>query len=84
MGMTAALKLKQVVSNAEYMLAIELMTAAQGLDYRLPLKSAAAVEAARLIIRDKVPRLHADRVLSGDIEAIAALIRTGHFDQWAE
>ena len=40
MGMTAALKLKQIVDNAENVLAIELMTAAQGLEYRHPLKAA--------------------------------------------
>ena len=38
MGMTGALKLRQVVENAEHVLAIELMCAAQGLEYRLPLK----------------------------------------------
>jgi histidine ammonia-lyase len=84
MGMTAALKLKQVVANAEYLLAIEMMTAAQGLEYRLPLRSARSVEAARLVLREKVPRLGEDRVLSGDIEQIASLIRHGSFDQWAE
>jgi histidine ammonia-lyase len=84
MGMTAALKFKQIVANAEYLLAIELMTAAQGLDYRLPLKSAVHIEAARQKIRNAVPRLGKDRVLSADIESIAALIRTGEFDAWAE
>jgi histidine ammonia-lyase len=84
MGMTAALKFKQIVANAEYLLAIELMTAAQGLDYRLPLKSAVHIEAARQKIRNAVPRLGKDRVLSADIESITALIRTGEFDAWAE
>jgi histidine ammonia-lyase len=82
MGMTAALKLKQIVSNAEYLLAIEFMTAAQGLDYRHPLKAAHAVEKARIVIREAVEPLREDRVLSGDIERVTALIREGKFDQW--
>ena len=82
MGMTAALKLKQVVANAEYLLGIEIMTAAQGLDYRLPLKASTSVEAAKQVVRAAIPRLQEDRVLSGDIEKVAALIRDGNFDQW--
>lgn len=84
MGMTAALKLQQVVANAEYLLAIEIMTAAQGLEYRLPLKSATEVEAARVLVRGAVPRLQEDRVLSGDMERVAKMIRDGKFDRWAE
>lgn len=82
MGMTAALKLKQVVANAEYLLGIEIMTAAQGLDYRLPLKASTMVEAAKRLVRTAVPRLQEDRVLSGDIEQVATLIREGKFDTW--
>ena len=82
MGMTAALKLKQVVANAEYLLGSELMTAAQGLDYRLPLKASTIVEAAKQVVRSIVPRLQQDRVLSGDIEQVSSLIRNGKFDEW--
>jgi len=84
MGMTSALKLRQVVENAERVLAIELMSAAQGLDYRQPLKAAREVERARLIIRNTLPRLAEDRVLSGDIEQLAAEIRLGRLDVWRE
>jgi histidine ammonia-lyase len=85
MGMTAALKLRQIVENAERVLAIELMTATQGLDYRLPLKPAAQVEAAQGVVRvrDCVSHLDEDRVLSGDIERLAREIRDGSFDEWA-
>lgn len=82
MGMTAALKLRQVVENAEHVLAIELMAAAQGLDYRLPLKAARAVEQARLAVREIVLRLSEDRVLSGDIERLSIAIQQKHFDGW--
>ena len=82
MGMTAALKLRQVVANAEAVLAIELMTAAQGLDYRRPLKAALRVEAAWQVIRGAVPKLEADRVLSQDIQTLSTLIREGKLDEW--
>jgi histidine ammonia-lyase len=83
MGMTSALKLRQIVENAETVLAIELMTAAQGLDYRAPLKAARQVEDARMRVREFVPRLAEDRVLAGDIEMLAEAVRNGRFDEWA-
>jgi histidine ammonia-lyase len=82
MGMTAALKLRQIVQNAEYALAIELMAAAQGLEYRLPLKPAHEVGRARTAVRELVPPLEEDRVLSGEIERLAREIRAGRFDAW--
>jgi histidine ammonia-lyase len=84
MGMTSALKLKRIVENAELVLAIELMAAAQGLDYREPLKPALQVGLARVKVRELVARLGEDRVLSGDIEALAAAVRSGRFDEWAD
>jgi histidine ammonia-lyase len=83
MGMTAALKLKQIVDHAEKVLAIELMIAAQGLEYRLPLKAATEVERARQFVRTLVPTLEEDRVLAGDIERLAKGIRDGDFDCWS-
>jgi histidine ammonia-lyase len=82
MGMTSALKLRQVVENAEHVLAIEMMSAAQGLDYRQPLKPAREVEQARVTVRSTVSRLAEDRILSTDIERLATEIRTGAFDTW--
>lgn len=82
MGMTAALKLRQIVQNAEHALAIELITAAQGLEYRLPLKPALEVGRATAALREIVAPLEEDRVLSGDIERLAQQIREGRFDQW--
>jgi histidine ammonia-lyase len=83
MGMTAALKLKQIVDNAEKVLAIELMTAAQGLEYRRPLKAATEIERAWELVRTLVPRLEEDRVIAGDIERLAKGIRYGNFDSWS-
>jgi histidine ammonia-lyase len=84
MGMTAALKLRRVVENAETMLAIELMVAAQALEYRLPLKAALRVEAARVRVREFVAPLREDRVLADDIAKLAAAIGAGAFDDWLE
>ncbi len=82
MGMTAAVKLREIVSNAERVLAIELMAAAEGLDYRSPLRSSSSIERARELIRTLVPRLTADRPLSGDIQRMADAIRRGEFDEF--
>ncbi len=83
MGMTAALKLRQIVENAEQVLAIELMAAAQGLDYRLPLKAATEIEHARLFIRTLVLPLVEDRVIATDIERLTKGILHGDFDRWS-
>ena len=82
MGMTSALKFRQVVENAERLLAVELLCAAQALEYRAPLKPAARVAEAHALVRQVVKPLSEDRVLSTDIEALAAAVRTARFDAW--
>ena len=74
MAMTAAWKLRRVVRNVRYVLAIELMCAAQGIDYRAPLKPGRGVARAHAAVRGLVPPLERDRVLSGDIERLAQAI----------
>ena len=61
MGMTAATKLRSIVDNAELSIAIELITAAEGLEYRLPLLPGQGVQQAREIVRSHVRRLTQDR-----------------------
>ena len=82
MGMTAATKLREVVSNAEQVLAIELLAAAEGLEYREPLHSSPPIQKAHEIIRRMVPRLVTDRPLSRDIETIAEAVQRGDFDEF--
>jgi histidine ammonia-lyase len=82
MGMTSALKLRQIVDNAEQVLAIELMAACDGLEYRAPLRSSPIIERARRRIRAHVAPLKADRPLTKDIESIARAIRKGDFDEF--
>jgi histidine ammonia-lyase len=79
MGMTGALKLRQIVENVEHVVAIELMCAAQGLECRLPLKPGIEVGRAYEAVRRVVAPLDQDRVLSGDIEALAAAVKGGAF-----
>jgi histidine ammonia-lyase len=82
MGMTGALKLRQIVENAERVVGIELICAAQALEFRRPLRSSAAVEAVHDAVRAVVPRLEEDRVLAGDVAAMADAVRDGAFDEW--
>ncbi len=80
MGMTAALKLRGIVDNAEHLLAIELLAAAEGLEFRRPLKAGIGVERAYERIRKISPAVEEDRSLSSDIARVAAAIREGVFD----
>ncbi len=80
MGMTAATKLRSIVDNAELITAIELIAAAEGLEYRAPLQPGRGVKQAYNIVRAYVPRLTADRAMSNEIQEIAAAIRNGEFD----
>jgi histidine ammonia-lyase len=80
MGMTGALKLRTIVENAENVIAIELLAAAEGLEFRRPLKAGLGVERAFATLRSLAPRLEEDRILSPDIERVAAAIRSGRFD----
>jgi histidine ammonia-lyase len=82
MGMTAALKFEQIVANAEKMLAIELLCAAQGLDYRQPLKPARRVGEAHSAVRSLIRPLNEDRVLAPDIESLSSALRNAQFDDW--
>ena len=84
MGMTGAVKLRQIVENAERVVGIELMCAAQGLEFRRPLKASREVERAHAAVRAVVPRLEQDRILAPNIDALAAAVRGGAFDAWCE
>jgi histidine ammonia-lyase len=84
MAMGAAVKLRRIVSNVRHVLAIELMCAAQGLDYRAPLRTGTGAADAHAVVRRFVRPLGADRVLSGDIECLAGAISAGEFDGVAQ
>jgi histidine ammonia-lyase len=73
MGVHAAHKLAAVVANTRNVLAIESLCGAQGLDL-LGMTSSAAVEAARRVVREHVPKLEADRPLGPDISTMCDVI----------
>jgi histidine ammonia-lyase len=79
MAMGAAWKLRRVIDNVGNILAIELMCAAQAIDCRAPLVPGRGVAAAHQRVRELVPPLERDRVLSTDIADIAAAVRRGVF-----
>lgn len=85
MGVAAALKVRDAVSLLETMAAIELMTAAQALEFLKPLRPGRGVEVAYDLVRSAVPPLEQDRVLAPDIAAIESLVRKGAFaDIWQQ
>ena len=79
MGLGAARKARRAVGCLERVLATELMCAAEGIEYRRPLRAGLGVEIAHGRIRERVPRLDGDRVLGPDLEALTELIKSGTF-----
>ncbi|MGB2874260.1 MAG: histidine ammonia-lyase [Gaiellaceae bacterium] len=77
MGNAAGLKAWQAISNAERVLAIELLAGVQGVEFLAPLHPGIGVRAIREFVRSLSPRLRDDRSLSGDIEAVATAVRDG-------
>ncbi len=77
MGPVAIRHLKEVCKNTVGVLAIEMLTAAQALDFRKPQRPGVGTMAAYEVIRQKVPFLEDDRPLHPDIKAVADLIRNG-------
>lgn len=74
MGSISALHLLKIYENVETVLAIELFTAAQALDFRKPLKPGDGVEKAHEIIREAIPHATEDHYFKDDINKAAELI----------
>jgi histidine ammonia-lyase len=77
MGNASGLKAWQVLANAERALAIELLAATQAVEFLAPLEPGAGARAAHDFVRSLSPRLHDDRPLAADIEAVAESVRDG-------
>ena len=77
MAAHAARRLLPMAENVVSVVAIELLSAAQGCDFHAPLFSSPPLERVRATLRRVVPRLDDDRYLHPDIEAAACLVRTG-------
>jgi histidine ammonia-lyase len=79
MATYAARRLTDMAGNTAAIVAIELLAAAQGIDFRRPLRSSDALEEAHAAIRAVAPHLDGDRFLAADIEAVTPLVRSGKF-----
>jgi len=77
MGSISALKLLDVLHNFETVLAVEMLTAAQALDFRKPLKPGRGVLAAHEFVRAHVRHADTDYEVGADIETCARLLRSG-------
>jgi histidine ammonia-lyase len=85
MGMAAARKLRRVVECLEYVLAIELIVAAQALEFHRPLRPGRGVARVVDVVRDHVAALDGDRTLTDDIERLRTALRAGAFAAlWAD
>ncbi len=78
MGTIAAWKARTIVENVSRVIAIEMIAAAQALDF-ISGPSSAPIQEIRSLLRSRVPRLDKDRSLSGDIESVARMILDGEF-----
>ena len=75
MGSISGRKFNQILGNIDKILAIELMYAAQAIDFRRPLKCGEIVEQNFSIIREQVKKLEEDRILKDDINAIIKMVK---------
>lgn len=79
MGSISGRKLNKVLDNLEYILAIELMSACQAIEFRRPHKSSSILEFAHDHVRELVSFAKEDRVFADDINKVHGLIRSGTF-----
>jgi histidine ammonia-lyase len=79
MATFAARRLGDMVSNTATIVAIELLAAAQGIDFRRPLRSSPILEEAHALVRSAAPHLEGDRFLATDIEAMRPVVEEGAF-----
>lgn len=83
MGSISGRKLHQVIDNIEYIQAIELLYAAQAMEFRRPLKSTPVIEACHNLVREHVPFIKEDRLFADDINLLHQLITSGTLLQTA-
>ncbi|HZG10181.1 MAG TPA: histidine ammonia-lyase [Allosphingosinicella sp.] len=84
MATHAAAKAGRVAGNAAGVIGVELLAAAQGLDFHTPLKSSPAIEAARSEIRRNVPHYDADRYLADELEWAKTIVLMGGLSEQVE
>jgi histidine ammonia-lyase len=84
MATFAARRLGDMADNTAGIVAIELLAAAQGIDFRRPLASSPLLEEAHAMIRAAAPHLDGDRYLALDIAAVTPLVRAGEFVRFCQ
>jgi histidine ammonia-lyase len=77
MACHGARRLLQMTENLAGIIGIEAVTAAQGVDFRAPLKTGIELQKAHAAIRAAVPELEVDRYMAGDLAAAAELVKSG-------
>jgi histidine ammonia-lyase len=77
MAMFAARRLLPMINNVAHILGIELLAAAQGIDFLRPLQSSTVLEQAHALLRQLCPAMPTDRYLAPDIEQSAAMVSSG-------
>ena len=84
MGMNGALKLRRVVRNVAHVLAIEVLAAAEALEFLKPNQGGRGVRAAHAFVREFAPSMTTDRSLSEDLETLTDHIVSGAFTRHVE
>jgi histidine ammonia-lyase len=84
MGSISGRKLHLVLDNIEYIQAIELLYAAQAMEFRRPLESTSVIEACHKYVRQYVSFIKEDRVFADDINQLHQLITNGSFLEIAD
>src|SRR6201996_1244006 len=84
MGSISGRKLHRVIDNLEYIQAIELLYAAQAMDFRRPLKSTPILEACHNHVREHVSFIKDDRIFADDIKQLHTIITSGSLLELAE
>ncbi len=77
MATFAARRLQPMITNVAHILGIELLAAAQGIDFLAPMATSPALQSAHALLRSTVPSHTVDRHLSPDIETATDLVRSG-------
>jgi histidine ammonia-lyase len=77
MATFAARRLQAMIENTSHILGIELLAAAQGIDFLRPLKSSSALEEAHGLLRSECKSIERDRYMAPEIERATLLVRNG-------
>ncbi|MBL4639344.1 MAG: histidine ammonia-lyase [Kordiimonadaceae bacterium] len=84
MATHAARRLHDMAENAGAVVAIELLSAAQGVDFHRPMKSSDVLEAAHVLVREKAAFYDKDRYFAPEIEGVRKLVASGEFCGFVE